>query len=243
MGVLSLKSENYVGFLPFYLLVIILFIGIASIGSGTVSAIAENQPVPRSHTFIIDAGHGGIDGGATSCTGILESSLNLEIALRLNDLMRLLGCNTVMIRSTDTSVHTSDGSIAHIKMSDLKERVRIVNEAESGILVSIHQNTFSDSRYSGAQVFYAGESSKGLAEKLQTDLVRNLDPNSRRLCKPAKGVYLMEKINRPGVLVECGFLSNASEEAKLRSPAYQKKLCCVIASCLTSFVLDGQTND
>ena len=230
-------------FLPFYLLVVILFVGIAAGGSHAVTSIAENQPVPRDHTFIIDAGHGGIDGGATSCTGVLESSLNLEIALRLNDLLRLMGHNTVMIRTTDTSVHTADGSIAHIKMSDLKERVRIVNETENSILVSIHQNTFSDSRYSGAQVFYGGDRSRELAEILQTSLVRTINTESRRRCKPANGVYLMEKIERPGVLVECGFLSNSSEEAKLRSPDYQKKLCSVIAACLSSFVLDGQTND
>jgi N-acetylmuramoyl-L-alanine amidase len=238
-----LKRENIVAFLPFYLLVIILFVGAAAGGSKAVTVIVENRPVARQYTFVIDAGHGGVDGGATSCTGELESCLNLDIALRLNDLLHLLGHNTVMIRTTDTSVHTSDGSIAHIKMSDLKERVRIVNETENSILISIHQNTFSDSRYAGAQVFYASEGSRGLAEKLQSGLVKALDPHSRRLCKPAKGVYLMEKIARPGVLVECGFLSNAAEEAKLRSPAYQKKLCCVIASCLSTFALDGQTND
>ena len=196
MGVLSLKRENIVAFLPFYLLVIILFIGIAAGGSRAVTTISENQPVPRTVTFIIDAGHGGIDGGATSCTGVLESQLNLEVSLRLNDLMQLLGYRTVMVRTTDTSVHTSGGSIAQIKLSDLKERVRIVNETENGILVSIHQNTFTDSRYAGAQVFYAEEGSRGLAEKLQAQLVQVLNPTSRRQCKPAKGIYLMEKIDR-----------------------------------------------
>ena len=243
MGVLSVKRENIVAFLPFYLLVVILFIGVAAGGSKAVTSIAENRPVPRQYTFVIDAGHGGMDGGATSCTGVLESTLNLEIALRLNDLMQLLGHSTVMIRTTDTSIHTTEGSIAHIKMSDLKERVRIVNEIENSVLVSIHQNTFSDSRYAGAQVFYGGAESRGLAERLQTAFVQNLDPTSRRLSKSANGVYLMEHIERPGVLVECGFLSNHQEEARLRDPGYQKKLCCVIAASLSAFALDGQTND
>lgn len=238
-----MKRENLVAFLPFYLLVIILFIGIAAGGSRAVTTIAENQPVPRTVTFIIDAGHGGIDGGATSCTGVLESQLNLEVALRVNDLMQFLGYQTVMIRTTDTSVHTSGGSIAQIKLSDLKERVRIVNETENGILISIHQNTFTDNRYAGAQVFYAGEDSRPLAEKLQAQLVQALNPTSRRQCKPAKGIYLMEKIQRPGVLIECGFLSNHGEEALLRSPEYQKKLTCVIAASICGYALDSQTND
>ena len=99
------------------------------------------------------------------------------------------------------------------------------------------------SRYFGAQVFYAGAESRRLAEKLQTALIQTLDPTSRRLSKPAIGVYLMEHIERPGVLVECGFLSNHQEEARLRDPGYQKKLCSVIAASLSAFALDGQTND
>jgi N-acetylmuramoyl-L-alanine amidase len=239
VGVLSLKRENFVAFLPFYLLVIILFIGVAVGGSRAVTTITENQPVPRNITFIIDAGHGGIDGGATSCTGALESRLNLEISLRLNDLMQLLGYRTVMIRTTDTSVHTSDGSIAQIKLSDLKERVRIVNETENGILISIHQNTFSDSRYSGPQVFY-GRTGEGeeLAKILQLSLNDSLKPDGNRQSKKAEGIYLMDHIRSTGVLIECGFLSNPAEEMKLRSDTYQQKLCCVIGTTVGNF-LDG----
>ena len=231
-----MKRENIVAFLPFYLLVIILFIGVAAGGSHAVTTIAETQPVPRTVTFIIDAGHGGIDGGATSCTGVLESQLNLEVSLRLNDLIQLLGYRTVMVRTTDTSVHTSGGSIAQIKLSDLKERVRIVNETENGILVSIHQNTFTDSRYAGAQVFYAGEGSRGLAEKLQAQLVQVLNPTSRRQCKPAKGIYLMEKIDRPGVLIECGFLTNPEECENLSKKEYQKELSFAIFCGIIEYI-------
>ena len=232
---LSLKKWNFVSFLPFYLLTVIIFIGIAGAGSRAVTVVSENMPLPRQHCFVIDAGHGGIDGGATSCTGVLESAINLEIALRLDDLMHFLGYETLMIRKTDTSVHTSGGSIAQIKISDLKERARIVNETEGAILVSIHQNTFPESRYSGAQVFYANADSASLASNLQNSFVNTLNPGSRRKSKPASGVYLMEKIQAPGILVECGFLSNPQEEAKLRSPEYQKNIACVIASELCRF--------
>lgn len=231
-----MKRENFVSFLPFYLLVAILFIGIAGAGSRTVTVISDNVPVERYHNIVVDAGHGGIDGGATSCTGVLESAINLEIALRLNDLLRLLGHETVMIRTTDTSVHTSEGSVSHIKVSDLKERVRIVNETENAVLISIHQNTFSESRYSGAQVFYGNEESRAFAQKLQASFVDALNPGSRRKSKQADGVYLMEHVDCPAVLVECGFLSNPEEEAKLRSGDYQKKIACVIAAALSAAI-------
>lgn len=204
--------------------------------SRAVTVISEGLPFPRSHRFVIDPGHGGMDGGAASCTGKPESTFNLEISLRLNDLMRFLGYDTVMIRATDTSVYTKGETIAQKKVSDLKERVRICNETQNAILLSIHQNHFSESRYSGAQVFYAStEGSELLAGWIQENFVRILNPGSRREEKKASGIYLMEHIQCPGVLVECGFLSNPGEEAKLRSPAYQKKICCVIASAAGMF--------
>jgi len=187
--------------------------------------------------FVIDAGHGGIDGGATSCTGVLESTINLEIAIKLNDLMQFLGFDTVMTRTTDTSIHIKGETIAAQKVSDLKERVRIVNETENAVLISIHQNTFSDSRYGGAQVFYATNgSSRQLAEKLQTALAQTVNPGSNRKCKTSKGIYLMEHIEQMGLLIECGFLSNPQEEAKLRNLAYQKQLCAVIASTIGTYL-------
>lgn len=206
-------------------------------GSRAVTVIAESRPIEREHCIIIDAGHGGEDGGATSCSGKLESGFNLDISLRLNDLFHLLGYDTKMIRTTDTSVYTKGETIAQKKVSDLKERVRVVNETENALLVSIHQNNFSDGKYSGAQVFYAGtQGSEELAKQLQSALVSSLNPGSNRKIKKSDGVYLMEHIDSTGVLVECGFLSNAEEEAKLRDPIYQRKLCCVIAATVSSFL-------
>lgn len=232
-----MKRGNWVAFAPFYLLVVIVFVGIAQMGSNTVSTIRQQNPVDRHTRIVIDAGHGGIDGGATSCTGVLESQLNLEIALRLNDLFHFIGYETVMIRSTDESIYINGNTIASQKVSDLNERVRIVNETADGILVSIHQNTFQDSRYYGAQVFYSSaEQSQYLAQTVQNQLIQALNPESKRKAKPAKGVYLMEHIKRPGILIECGFISNAKEEAQLRSPEYQKKLCAVIAASVSSYL-------
>ena len=200
-------------------------------------ALLDHNP----YKVIIDAGHGGVDGGATSCTGVLESQLNLEIALRLEELMKLLGYESVMVRRTDISVYTEGETIAAKKVSDLKQRVKIVNETENGILISIHQNKFSDSRYSGAQVFYAKDSqSKELATQLQASFISTLNPGSKRMAKQASGIYLMDKIKNPGILIECGFLSNLKEESMLRDPDYQKKLCSVIAATLSSHLAAGE---
>ena len=199
--------------------------------------MAENLPIERKHCFVIDPGHGGVDGGATSCTGKLESGINLEIALRLNDLLCFLGYETKMIRTADVSIYTKGETIAQKKVSDLKERVRIVNETQNGILLSIHQNHFSDSRYSGAQVFFAPTSkSEALAKLLQTTLASSLNPGNNRQIKKCSGVYLMEHIQCTGILIECGFLSNPAEAQKLRDPEYQKKLCAIIASATDSFL-------
>ncbi len=205
-----------------------------------ITVMSETSALDNRRTIIIDAGHGGVDGGATSCSGILESKTNLEIALRLNDLMHLLGMNTLMIRTSDMSVYTEGNSIAAKKVSDLKERVRIVNTAENAILVSIHQNHFTDSRYSGAQVFFSNNSdSISLSEKMQDQLIKSLNQGSRRRAKKADGIYLMQKINCPGILIECGFISNPVEDAKLNSAQYQKKLCCVISSVISNFSYQG----
>lgn len=221
----------------FYALTVFSVLAAASWGSRAVTVIAENSPIPRDHCIIIDPGHGGMDGGATSCTGKLESGYNLEISLRLNDLLRLLGYDTRMIRSTDISVYTKGDTIAQKKVSDLKERVRIVNETENSLLLSIHQNHFSDSRYSGAQVFYAEtEGSAQLASQLQAAFQDALKQGRNRGVKKSEGIYLMEHIQRPGILIECGFLSNVREEANLRDPDYQKKLCCVISATVSQYL-------
>lgn len=195
------------------------------------------------YCIVIDAGHGGEDGGAVSCTGVLESKINLEIAQKLNDLMQYLGYETRMIRSEDISIHTAGETIAARKASDLKERVRIINSVDRALLVSIHQNHFPEGKYSGAQVFYASNpESEELAKLLQTMLISTVNRGSNRNAKRASGIFLMENIKCNGVLIECGFLSNSQEEVKLQSPDYQNKLCCVFASVISNY-LDRETTD
>jgi len=232
-----MKKIPYTSFLPVYLLVLIGFLLAAIGGSRAVTAWSASAPVKDRKTVVIDAGHGGVDGGATSCTGVLESQFNLEIATKLNDFMHLLGIQTHMIRETDCSVYTQGETISQKKISDLRERVRIVNSIEDCVLISIHQNHFSDSKYSGAQVFYpATTGSRELSTKLQENIKKTLNPDSHRQIKKADGIYLMQNINCPGALIECGFLSNPQEEYLLRSDDYQQKLCSVIACTVSTWV-------
>lgn len=201
------------------------------------AGIAENAPIKNRYCFVIDAGHGGMDGGAVSCTGVSESEINLQIAVCLNDLFHLIGHSTKMTRTDDISLDTYGTSIGEKKASDLKVRTKMINETEKGILLCIHQNHYSDSFYSGAQMFYPKtEGSEQLAKKLQSAFVQTLNPGSHRQAKPAEGLYIMKHIEKVGVLIECGFLSNYEEEQKLRDPAYQKKVCCVIAAACSQYV-------
>ena len=220
-----------------YVLVLGGFLGLCVFGSKTIATMGNDVQHEVRKCIIIDAGHGGVDGGTTSCSGVTESTINLEIALRLNDLLHLLGMETKTIRTTDCSVYTSGETIAAKKVSDLKERVRIVESTEKGILVSIHQNYFTQSVYSGAQVFYnQNNESVILAKNLQRNLIATVNPGSKRSVKNATGVYLMEHVTCPAILIECGFLSNPTEDVLLQDPDYQKKLCCVISSTLSEFV-------
>lgn len=223
---------------PFYIFVFLLTFAATLATDNAVTAMSETAVLTDRRCIIIDAGHGGVDGGATSCTGVLESHINLEIAKKLNDLLIFLGYQTKMVRTEDVSIHTQDANtIAAKKVSDLKQRVRLTEETPSAILVSIHQNYFTQSQYCGTQVFYAGtEGSKPLAESLQSSVAAMLQPSNRRVCKQASGVYLMEHVNCPAILVECGFLSNPQEEALLRETDYQQKLCAVMATCLSKYL-------
>ena len=235
-----MKERNILAMALVYILVTGAFLGIAFLGNEVASVVAGRVPLERYHTVVIDAGHGGEDGGAISCSGRLESGFNLEIALKLRDLLHLLGYRTSMIRTGDVSVYKDGTTIAEKKVSDLKERVRMVNHTENGILISIHQNTFSDSQYHGAQVFYGpkGES-QALAEAMQKALCDTVNPGSNRKIKKADGIYLMQRIDSTGILVECGFLSNPREEALLRTGEYQRKLACVMAGTLSQFLTDS----
>ena len=194
---------------------------------------------------VIDAGHGGEDGGASSPDGVLESGLNLQIALRMRDLLQFAGVETVMLREADTALYSEGCSgIAEKKVSDLKNRVLRTNQVPNAVLLSVHQNYFTESKYRGAQVFYAKtDGSRELAETIQAALRAGVDPDNHRQAKPSQGVYLMEHVNGTAVLVECGFLSNAAETALLQDEGYQQRLSAAVCGALTGWLEGRDTED
>jgi len=231
------KDVLWMSMLPIYGVIFTLCLVITLLGNRVATVMSEASPLPDRVCIIIDAGHGGVDGGATACTGILESNLNLQYALRLEDMLHLLGYPTKMIRRTDASIYIQGDTIAAKKVSDLKERVRIVNETDNAILISIHQNYFPDDRYYGAQVFYANTSgSKDLAASMQSAIASYADTANRRKIKSAHGIYLIDHIECTGILIECGFISNPAEAAKLSTPDHQKRLCAIISATLANYL-------
>ena len=194
------------------------------ITASTVSSDYLNKDYP---TIIIDAGHGGEDGGAASDSGLLEKDINLDICLTLEKLLKQCGYNVRMIRTEDVSIHDETANTTRErKVSDIKNRVDIVNSDKNNILVSIHQNHFTQSQYFGTQVFYSKNSpnSKLLAENIRTAVSSLLQPENNRKCKESNNVFLLDNATVPAVIVECGFLSNPDEAYKLSQKEYRDNL-------------------
>lgn len=196
----------------------------------------SSQTDPPAVNWIIDAGHGGEDGGAISITGIPESGINLQIAQKIDYLFGFLGEPTLMLRNEDISLHDDTATtIREKKVSDLHYRTETANHIPNATLLSIHQNTFSQPQYFGTQVFYAPtEGSQTLAEQLQLDIQTYLQPDNQRYAKLIyETVYLMNHIENRAVLLECGFISNPQEEKILQERGYQMKFAMVVtSSCL-----------
>lgn len=205
---------------------------INSTSEGDASFVSAQSDPTRLETVVIDAGHGGEDGGAVSASGAIESQLNLSIAKRLDQLFGLYGVNSMLLRDSDVSLHSSDAqTIREKKVSDLHNRVKMINSLDTPIVISIHQNTFPDKKYHGAQVFYAnGDLSLPFAQITQEVLRKALDPeNTRKPTAVPSTVYIMNHISCKAILVECGFLSNPEEDILLQSAEYQRKLAVSLA--------------
>ena len=188
--------------------------------------------------LVIDAGHGGLDGGAVSPGGIRESGINLAIAERLCDLCRLMGRNCLMTRTGETLDYPAEAvSVHEKKVWDQQHRVALVNSLDAAALISIHQNYYPDSRPSGTQVLYAASAgSERFAAAADNHLRCSLCPENRRVPAPAgESIYLMKNINCPAILVECGFLSNAAETEKLTSGPYQIKIAAILLASYLEF--------
>jgi len=194
----------------------------------------------KKGTVIVDAGHGGEDGGAVGINGVNEKDINLAIALELQRLLEQNQFEVIMIRDADYSVgDNSLGSVAERKRSDTLNRAETILSGGECIVLSIHQNHFSQSKYYGAQVFYSPnrDESTILAECIRSSIVSKTQPeNTRELKEAGSNIYLMSHANVPSVLVECGFLSNPEETEKLCDPQYQQEMAAAIYDGLIQYL-------
>lgn len=200
------------------------------------------KPVLKQ-TVIIDAGHGGDDGGAIGIDGTVEKDINLDIALKLEKLLKFYGFDVIMTRTEDIMT-CDDGldSLRKRKVSDIHNRFDVLEKNPDAVFISIHQNKFEDNSQHGTQVFYSGnnDESKLLAESIQNSIVSVLQPdNSRVVKKSGSGIYLLYHAKLPAVLVECGFISNPAEVKRLNDEKYRMKIAFLIADGLIKYLMNG----
>ena len=227
-------------FFSVFLIASILILNEIKLAS-TSTLIENNFPV-----IIIDAGHGGEDGGAIGADGTNEKNINLEIALKLNEILTAMGYKTRMVRTTDISIHNENSNtLREKKVSDIRNRAAIMEEYKNCFYVSVHQNKYEDSRIWGAQTFYSpnDEASKTLAQFIQTSIATELQPDNKRLIKESgTSIYVLYNATKPAVMVECGFISNPNELSQLKTEEYQSKMAFSIMSGIINYNISGVTN-
>ncbi|MBQ2001361.1 MAG: N-acetylmuramoyl-L-alanine amidase [Clostridia bacterium] len=201
------------------------------------SGIAKKDTTKRQ-TVIIDAGHGGFDGGATAPDGTTEKDINLAVSLKLKKILTLYGYDVITLRDTDTALNTEGDTTRSKKRSDIMNRYAVMEANPDSIYLCIHQNNFSASYCHGAQMFYckSTDGSKELAECIQTSL-KAVQPDNDRVIKPCTDdVYLIYNAKTTALLVECGFLSNRDDLLNLKNEEYQMKLAFAISSGLNNYM-------
>ena len=201
------------------------------------SGIAKKDTTKRQ-TVIIDAGHGGFDGGATAPDGTTEKDINLAVSLKLKKILTLYGYDVITLRDTDTALNTEGDTTRSKKRSDIINRYAVMEANPDSIYLCIHQNNFSASYCHGAQMFYckSTDGSKELAECIQTSL-KAVQPDNDRVIKPCTDdVYLIYNAKTTALLVECGFLSNRDDLLNLKNEEYQMKLAFAISSGLNNYM-------
>lgn len=226
---------------PVFICMCILIASMSFTG-GVVNEAVSSSPSVNLPTIIIDAGHGGFDGGTSTADGNAEKDINLAVSLYLNDYLKLFGFNTILTRDADVSLE-DDGlsTIRQKKTSDIHNRMKLMAETENAVFLSIHQNHYSIEKYDGMQVFYSpgqSEISSALAQEIQSEVVELLQPsNNRQIKECGTSVYLIYNAVKPACLVECGFLSNKAEAQKLLTKEYQQQIAFSIAVAVCDYYM------
>lgn len=205
----------------------------------TLAASTEAGMPADTGYILIDPGHGGADGGAQAADGTLEKDINLAVALPLNDMLKVCGYPVKMTRDTDISVHSDSArTLREQKVSDMHNRLALYDKAKAA--VGIHTNKFPQTQYFGTQLFYSANcpESEGIASAIRESVVGLLQPkNTREMKKADSNIFLLDKAKVPAVFVECGFLSNEGELAKLKNPDYQHQMALAILNGLLQYGL------
>lgn len=193
-----------------------------------------------NRTVVVDPGHGGKDPGMTGADGLEEKGINLEISLKLRDILEKQGFNVVLTRDTDRGLYDEDASGK--KLQDLQRRTELIRKAEPLLTVSIHQNSYSDPDVKGPQVFYfqGSDEGKSLAEAVQKSLNEKLEITDPRSVKGNSSYYLLKKSPAVTVIAECGFLTNPSEAEKLQDEAYQYKVAEALTEGIEAYLARGE---
>ncbi len=226
------KKLSFTFFLAIFLCASGIFIWSTIQSYCCIEEQAAMLELSEQKVIVLDAGHGGEDGGAVGKSSILEKDINLSITKKLQNLLELHGFKVIMTREADSFIgDNSLPTLTERKKSDMQKRLQILNDCETGIFVSIHQNHFDNTSLNGAQVFYSPnhESSELLASSIQTSIVTMLQNDNERISKKSENtIYLMRNAQIPAVIVECGFLSNAAEAQKLCDDQYQNQMAFAV---------------
>ena len=203
----------------------------------------EDTPPPKvscKMSVVIDAGHGGEDGGTSGKNGVTEKELNLKLAFKLRDILEAKGAEVILTRDEDILLYDRNVDFKGRKKSlDLRARLDIAKNNPNSVFISLHMNSFPDEKYNGLQVWYSGNDSRSkiLAENIQSSVKNALQPENNRVTKKAgSDIYLLNRATTPAVLVECGFLSNEEECEALCDEKYQTDLSSAIADAVFEFI-------
>ncbi len=234
-------KKNRVAFL--LTLVIGYFVVYYALHGIEVYVPVDTPKISDNFVVVLDAGHGGLDGGAVSVSGALEKDINLSIVLKLRDMLNSFGYNVVLTRDKDISIHDKGVKGAgKQKRSDMDNRLAIFNKYSNAVALSIHQNQFTQSQYNGAQMFYTAtnDMSEKLATTMQKQFVEYIQPKNKRETKlVGEELFLINFAKCPSLIVECGFLSNPTEAALLESDEYQSKVAFTIFTGLNKFISEN----
>lgn len=240
----SFRNKKVLFIISIFIVFLIIIYYYASYKNYSLNVFNHNN---IDKTIIIDAGHGGDDGGAIGADGTIEKNVNLQIAEKLRFIMQMYGYNVIMTRNDDNSIHDAEAkTIRQKKVSDIHNREKIIIENPDAIFVSIHQNKYNDSSVHGTQVFYSKNNAQSsvLAQKVQDSVVKSVQKDNFRQIKPSgTEIYLLYHSQIPSIMIECGFISNYNDLKNLKDEKYQKEIAESISDGIINYFIEQDENN